>query len=907
MTRAHTEDLRQPEDLRLAQAARREAHWKRWGPYLAERQWGTVREDYSPDGDAWRYTTHETAPLRAYRWGEDGIGGISDNHQRLCFAMTLWNGKDPLLKERLFGLTGPEGNHGEDVKELYWYLDSSPTHSYMDFLYKYPLDAFPYQQLREENGKRSRAEPEFELQDTGVFQRGEYADVRIQYAKGGVDDVLIRITITNRSAHEALVHALPTLWFRNTWSWTEGDPDQPIGARPLLQAAQRLGGACHVGPLPDAQGERNAILATHPSLGRRWLHLQGAAPLLFTENESNGEKLGWWDKCEPPAYYKDAFHDALIGGNWDAVHPDQAGTKAAAWYQLALPAGASRVLHLRLSTEAFEQDGDPFGADFDRIFADRLAETDAFYAARQPPDISAEAARVMRQAFAGLLWTKQYYAYDVQTWLRGDPSQPAPPAERLTGRNAAWPNVYNDDILSMPDKWEYPWFAAWDTAFHCVALAPIDADYAKRQLRLLLREWYMHPNGQIPAYEWNFGDVNPPVHAWAAWRVYKIDQRASGVADITFLEKIFHKLLINFTWWVNRKDEAGNNVFEGGFMGLDNIGVFDRSATLPTGGRIEQSDATSWMAMYCLNMLAIAMELAVHNQAYEDVASKFFEHFMYIAHAMHTTQLWDVDDGFFYDVLALPDGRREPMRVRSMVGLIPLFAIETLSEDQLECLPRFRKRLQWFIANRPDLHATVAKMSELNPERRRLLSVVNEDQLKRILRVMLDETEFLSDYGVRSLSRSHAEDPYVLHCAGVRHEVRYEPAESQSAMFGGNSNWRGPIWFPVNFLLIESLQRFGYYYGDTLLIEFPTGSGEQATLTEIAAALSKRLERLFLPGADGKRPCNGGCAHFDDDPHFRDMVLFHEYFHGDTGAGLGASHQTGWTALVAKLLRQTPY
>ena len=882
---------RLPEHIRLDQAARREAHWRRWGPYLSERQWGTVREDYSENGNAWSYFPFDHAHLRAYRWGEDGIGGVSDNHQRLCFAMALWNGNDPILKERLFGLTGPEGNHGEDVKEAYYYLDSTPTHSYMRYLYKYPLDAFPYAGLKQESRQRGRLEPEYELIDTGAL--ANYVDVDIEYAKGSVDDLLVRVTLTNRGPKRAKLHALPTLWFRNTWSWHDPNEETPAGPRLELVSG---------GPGFEA------IAATHPTLGRRWLYVDTspAEPTwLLTENESNGERLGWWqrDSSAPRRHYKDAFHDYLVHGDTGAVNPAGVGTKAAALQVLDLEPGVPQILQLRLSDVAGLER--PFGLHFDRIMGDRKEEADDFYQLLTPPELTPDAGNVLRQSFAGLMWTKQYYYYDVKAWLHGDRAPP-PPAARLEGRNAQWTHLYNDDIVSMPDKWEYPWYAAWDLAFHCVAFAIVDPDFAKRQLRLMLREWYMHPNGQIPAYEWNFGDVNPPVHAWAAWRLYKIEQRTTGQGDLVFLEKIFHKLLINFTWWVNRKDADGKNIFQGGFLGLDNIGVFDRSATLPTGGHIEQSDATSWMGMYCLNLLAIAMELARHNPSYEDVASKFFEHFMYIAHAMNTTHLWDETDGFYYDVLNLPGGRREPMRVRSMVGLIPLFAVETLSEDALQALPRFRNRLHWFVKNRKDLHGTVDKIATISPDRRRLLSIVPEAKLRRVLKILLDEAEFLGDHGVRSLSRAHLASPYVLKVNGTAHEVRYDPAESTTGMFGGNSNWRGPIWFPMNYLIIESLQKLHYYYGDTLKVEFPSGSGRELNLGEIAAEISRRLERIFLQDHQGKRPVNAGREVEDHDPHFKNLVLFYEYFHGDTGAGLGASHQTGWTALVGKLLRQSP-
>src|SRR5256712_415786 len=753
------------ERRRLDEATRRTAHWRRWGTYLSERQWGTVREDYSPGGTAWEYFPHDHARSRAYRWGEDGLAGVSDNHQRLCFALALWNGRDPILKERLFGVTGNQGNHGEDVKEYYFYLDSTPTHSYMKYLYKYPQRAYPYAALLAENARRDRRRPEYELLDTGVFADNRYFDVVVEHAKATVDDLLIRVAVTNRGAETAEVHGLPTLWFRNTWA---GAPSAP---RP------------------------------------------------------------------------------------------------------------------------------------------RRREADEFYVTVVDAACSEDARAVARQAFAGMLWSKQFYHLDVKRWLTGDPGQPPPPRERLNGRNARWTHLYNADIVSMPDKWEYPWYAAWDLAFHTIALAPIDPDFAKSQLILFLREWYMHPNGQIPAYEWAFGDVNPPVHAWAALRVYRIERRLRGRGDRAFLERVFHKLLLNFTWWVNRKDAEGKNVFQGGFLGLDNIGVFDRSAPLPTGGHIEQSDGTSWMGMYCLSMLAIALELAKEDPAYEDVASKFFEHFVYIAHAMHDLggegiNLWDEGDGFYYDVLHT-DGDNSPLKVRSMVGLIPLFAVETLEPEIVEKLHGFKRRMQWFIDNHPEFreHVEVATKPGVGP--RRLLSIVSQAQLPRVLRFMLDEAEFLSPHGIRAVSRYHKDHPYVLDVNGMEHRVDYEPAESTSGLFGGNSNWRGPVWFPVNYLLIESLQKFHYFYGDTLKVECPTGSGVRLNLWQVAGELSRRLTRIFLRGKDGRRPVFGGTETLQRDPHWRDLVLFYEYFHGDNGAGVGASHQTGWTGLVAKLLQQS--
>jgi hypothetical protein len=871
------------EHERIEAARKRTAHWKRWGPYLSERQWGTVREDYSSHGTAWDFFPHDHARSRAYRGGEDGLAGISDNHQRLCFAVALWNGRDPILKERLFGLTGPEGNHGEDVKESYFYLDSTPTHSYMKYLYKYPQAAFPYAELVEENRRRGRNAPEFELIDTGVFDEDRYWDLQVEYAKADVDDLLVRLTVTNRGPEEATLHLLPTLWFRNTWSWDRGE------GKPRLAAA----------------GPDGVILAEHESLGARWLLCEGEPELLFTENESNAERL--WGVANRGPFVKDGINDRVVHGAQERVNPERAGTKAAAWYELTLGPGESSTVKLRLSEAP--PAADALGREFDALFALRMAEADQFYATVIPARLSADARTVMRQALAGLLWSKQFYHYYVRRWLEGDPAGPMPPPERRHGRNRDWAHLYNEDIISMPDKWEYPWYAAWDLAFHTIPLALVDPDFAKEQIALFLREWYMHPNGQLPAYEWALGDVNPPVHAWAAWRVYKIEKRVRGRADRQFLERVFHKLLLNFTWWVNRKDAEGMNVFQGGFLGLDNIGVFDRSAPLPTGGHIEQSDGTSWMGMYCLNMLAIALELARENPAYEDVASKFFEHFVYIAHAMHhrggeEINLWDEQDGFYYDVLHLPDGEHQPLKVRSMVGLIPLFAVETLEPDIVDRLPGFKRRMQWFIDHHPEFREHVQLLDVPGKGTRRLLSIVTRVQLPRVLRFMLDESEFLSPYGIRALSRYHMDHPYALHVNGMEHRVGYEPAESGSGLFGGNSNWRGPIWFPVNHLLVESLQKFHHFYSDGLKVACPTDSDRLMTLREIALDLERRLAGLFLRGADGRRPVFGATEKFQQDPHWRDLVPFHEYFHGDTGSGVGASHQTGWTGLVAKLLEQ---
>ncbi len=876
------------EEKRLAEAGSRKAHWKRWGPYLAERQWGTVREDYSPLGTAWDYLPHDHARSRVYRWGEDGLMGISDNHQRLCFALALWNEKDPILKERLFGLTGSQGNHGEDVKEYYFYLESTPTHSYTKALYKYPQAEFPYSRLVEENAKRSRQDPELELLDTGVFDDNRYFDVFVEYAKATTDDLLIRITVVNRGPDPVPLHLLPTLWFRNTWAWEHG------AERPKLSRGGPVDGAIFV-------------LVEHPGLERTYrLYCESEPELLFTENETNFHRLFGTENSH--MFVKDAFHDYLVRGRKGAVNPALEGTKAALHYRLQVGPGQSAVARLRLSDR--EPRGNPFGESFDRLFAQRQREADEFYATVIPAKLSDDAKSVMRQALAGMLWSKQWYHYDVRRWLEGDPTQPAPPVERKRGRNHDWTHLYNEDVISMPDKWEYPWYAAWDLAFHTIALALVDPDFAKEQLILLLREWYMHPNGQIPAYEWAFGDVNPPVHAWAAWRVYKIERRIRGTGDRLFLERIFHKLLLNFTWWVNRKDPEGKNVFQGGFLGLDNIGVFDRSAPLPTGGHVEQSDGTAWVGMFCLNMLAMALELARESPAYEDVASKFFEHFVYIAHAINNIagegiELWNKEDGFFYDVLHLPDGTACPLKVRSMVGLIPLFAVETLEPEVMSRLAKFSRRMMWFLKNRPDLQNHVVRQDAPEGGTRRLLSLVNGVRLASVLRYLLDDNEFLSPCGVRSLSRCHRDRPYVLTVNGHAHRVDYEPAESTTGLFGGNSNWRGPIWFPVNYLLIESLQKFDYFYGHRFQVEYPTGSGRLLTLWDVAAELSRRLTRIFLRGPDGRRPVYGSAEKFQADPHWRDLVLFYEYFHGDNGAGIGASHQTGWTGLVAKLLQQS--
>ena len=872
------------EEKRLKVSRERRAHWKRWGPYISERAWGTVREDYSEDGSAWEYFPHAHARSRAYRWSEDGLAGICDRRQTICFALALWNGRDSILKERLFGLTGNQGNHGEDVKEYYFYLDSTPTHSYMKYLYKYPHAAFPYEELVRENRRRGRDQHEYELLDTGVFNDNRYFDVFVEYAKADVEDILIRVTAINRGPEEARLDLLPTIWFRNTWSWGIDE------RKPRLNAEQ-------------AHGDALAVRIRHFDRPLLWLVCEGSPELLFTENETNFARV--FGVANSSDFVKDGINDYVVNGVSGAVNPRKIGTKASARYQTMVPAGGGVTIKLRL-THA-EPIADMLGPHFDQVFTTRINEADEFYRKLTQPGASADLCRVQRQAFAGMLWSKQYYHYDVGRWLRGDPSSHKPPKTRKEGRNRQWTHLYNQDVISMPDKWEYPWYAAWDLAFHCIPLALVDPEFAKEQLILLLREWYMHPNGQLPAYEWNFGDVNPPVHAWAAWRVYKIEQKHFGTSDRKFLERVFHKLMLNFTWWVNRKDAEGNNVFEGGFLGLDNIGVFDRSAELPTGGRLEQSDGTSWMGMFCLNMMIIALELAKENSAYEDVASKFLEHFVYISRAMNNIagrgiELWDKRDGFYYDVLHLPDGSGFPMRVRSMVGLIPLFAVESLESEVVDMLPGFKRRMQWFVDNLPELGEYIAVSADVNV--RRFLSLVNKKRLVRVLERMLDETEFLSPYGIRSLSRVYQGAPYTIVVNGVEHRVDYEPGESQTSLFGGNSNWRGPIWFPVNFLIIESLQKFHHFLGEDFLVECPTGSGTMMNLWDVGQELSRRLIHIFLRDAKGIRPVYEPTSRFQKDEHWRDLILFYEYFHGDTGLGLGANHQTGWTGLVAKLISQ---
>ncbi|MFB6285834.1 MAG: glucosidase [Candidatus Bipolaricaulia bacterium] len=877
------------EHERLRQYRDRESNWKHWGPYLSERAWGTVREDYSPHGTAWDHFPHDHARSRTYRWNEDGLLGISDRHQYLCFAPAFWNGQDPILKERLFGLSGEEGNHGEDVKEGYFYLDNTPTHSYMQALYKYPQAQFPYEELVAENGRRSAAEEEYELIDTGIFDENRYFDVWVTYAKADQDDLLIELQVTNRGPDEAPLWVLPTLWFRNTWSW--GYPDGPMGdvpERPIMQAT-------------GADSDRAAIEAVHPALGTYRLWADGADGLVFTENDTNQERL--FGTSNPTPYVKDAFHRYLIDGDPDAVNPARAGTKAAALTRWSLEPGETRTLRLRLSNV---EHASPFG-DVDDTLAQRRTEADAFYDALQPNGLSDDDRNIQRQAYAGMLWSKQLYYYDVEQWLTGDPGQPDPPPERRHGRNAEWTHLTNFDVISMPDKWEYPWYAAWDLAFHCIPLARLDPDFAKRQLELVTREWYMHPNGQLPAYEWAFDDVNPPVHPWAAWHVYRIDAELNGTPDRAFLEGVFHKLLLNFTWWVNRKDADGRNVFQGGFLGLDNISLFDRSAELPAGGHLDQSDGTAWMGFFSLEMMKIALELAKAEPVYQDAATKFFEHFLRIADAMTNCggrghALWDETDGFFYDALHLPDDSIRSLPVRSLVGLIPLVATEAIEPATLEALPTFRRRMEWFIEHRPHLTGNMARIDGPGEGERVLFSFLTPERLQRLLGYLLDPSEFLSPYGVRSLSKAHEAEPVEMTVDGETFRIDYQPAESRSGLFGGNSNWRGPVWFPINYLLIEALREFARYYGERIQVECPTGSGRWLNLDHVADELSERLVSLFRRDDVGRRPVDGARS-IQWDPHWRELIPFHEYFHGDHGAGLGASHQTGWTGVVAELLQ----
>lgn len=861
-------------------------HWKRWGPYLSERAWGTVREDYSANGTAWQYFPHDHARSRAYRWNEDGLAGISDESQYLCFSLALWNGNDAILKERMFGLTGLQGNHGEDVKEYYFYLDSTPTHSYMKLLYKYPQAAFPYGDLVTENERRGFNDWEYELLDTGIFNEDRYFDVFVEYAKADTDDILARITVANRGDLSAPITVLPQLWFRNTWSWGyESGPMYDVPTKPQMAAV--------------ADG---SITVGHPHLNML-CYMRDADQLIFTENDTNAERLYGQPNATP--YVKDGFHRYIVNGDDGAVNPARTGTKAAGVYQREVGAGEKIVIEVRLSQTPND---DPFD-DFAEIFEVRRQEADAFYAALHPDDLSDEERDVQRQALAGMLWSKQLYYYDVEQWLDGDPIG-EPPASRMVGRNSDWRHLNNFDIISMPDKWEYPWYAVWDSAFHTLPLARVDLDFAKEQLLLFTREWYMHPNGQLPAYEWALGDVNPPVHAWAAYRVYQIEAEMTGEADTTFLKRIFHKMLLNFTWWVNRKDADGNNIFQGGFLGLDNISIFDRSASLPTGGSINQSDGTAWMGFFSLTMMNIAIELSKDDSSYQDMAIKFYEHFLAIAVAMSGFQrdglgLWDEADGFFYDTLHLPDGTNIPLKVRSLVGLLPLIAVETVGHQTLEEMPDFARSIQWIKRHRPQFTENLASADRQDVEGSdHLFAIPIKERLISVLRYMLDENEFLSDYGIRSVSKFHETNPYSLQVGSERFGIRYWPAESKSGLFGGNSNWRGPIWFPINYLLIEALRKYHRYYGDDLKVECPTGSGQMMTLAAVADELSHRLARIFLPDADGRRPAYGGIEKFQTDPHWRDYLLFNEYFHGDNGAGLGASHQTGWTGLVAELLQE---
>ncbi len=879
------------ENARLEEDARREKNWKRWGPYLSERQWGTVREDYSSDGESWTDFPHEQARSRAYRWGEDGLLGFTDRRCRLCFGLGLWNGKDPILKERLFGLTGPEGNHGEDVKELYYYLDATPTYSYAKALYKYPQAAFPYEALVEENRRRDKGSPEYEILDTGVFDEDRYFDVFAEYAKASPNDLLIRVTVHNRGPEAAPIHVLPNLWFRNTWSW--GRTTDGYWPKPTIEAQ-----------------EAGLRLEHDSSLGAFRFFAQREAAPLFTNNETNAARIYGSANTENAASaensedaVKDAFHDFVIHGDAGALAKGGHGTKAAYHYELTIPAGGAETLCFRLVTED-EAQAAPF-ADFEDVFARRIEEADAFYEDRLAEKLDAEERAVARQAYGGLLWTNQVFHYVVRDWLEGDPNAPTPPAERWTGRNAEWRHLFNLDVISMPDKWEYPWYAAWDLAFHMIPYAHLDPQFAKDQLLLFLREWYMHPNGQIPAYEFALGDVNPPVHAWAVWRVYR---RASvrGDRDVEWLKRCFQKLLLNYGWWVNRKDADGNNLFSGGFLGLDNIGVFDRSKDLPMGGTLEQADGTAWMAFFCGTMLSISIELAQHDSSYEDMASRFFEHFVEIVDALNHLGgdgLWNEEDGFYYDHLHA-GGEVLPLRTRSLVGLAPLFAVHILEQDQIDNLPAFKARMEWFLRNRDDLAKTISYMQASPKHGHRLLAVPTRERLERVLAYMLDESEFLSDYGIRSLSRAHADPPYEFWADGERHTVGYTPAESDTYMFGGNSNWRGPIWFPLNFLLVEALERYAFFYGDDLQVELPTGSGNYVTLDVAAAEIASRLSRLFVPDEGGRRACHGDDERYAGDPSWKDLILFYEYFDGDTGRGCGASHQTGWTALVASCLEK---
>ncbi|MCP3974268.1 MAG: glucosidase [bacterium] len=873
-----------PEHLRLAADA---ADWDQWGPFLSERAWGTVREDYSADGDAWGYFPHDVAPARVFRWNEDGLAGMCDANQYMCFALAMWNGQDPILKERLFGLDNHEGNHGEDVKEAYWYLDATPSHSYFAMRYRYPQARFPYDELREESARRSGHDPEYELVDTGIFDYGRFFDVDVEYAKAGTDDIVIRITATNRGPEAARLDLLPTLWFRNTWAW--GYPEGPmddVPERPRIDLAHLADGWI-------------TAKAQHSRLGTYHWYAAEARDLWVTNNETNSGLL--FGDADTPRYTKDAFHRRLINNEAAAVNPNRTGTKAAAWYRLELASGESSTITLRLSATSLE---DPF-ADVAQIVATRRLESDAFYDTVHPANASPQERQVQRAALAGMIWGKQVYSYDVEQWLDGDPAGPVPPAERLKARNSQWRHFNAHDVLSMPDPWEYPWFAAWDTAFHCLPFGLIDPSFAKDNLRLMTREWYMHPNGQPPAYEWEFGNVNPPVFGWAARRVFELDRRwRGGETDDVFLEAMFHKLLLTFTWWVNRKDEGGNNVFQGGFLGLDNIGLFDRSKEVPGGGHIDQSDGTAWMAFATLGMLRLALELALIRPAYQDIATKFYEHFLAIAKAMNASDhsLWDEEDGFFYDVVHLPDGRVVPLKVRSLVGLISLLGVEVIEPELLASNPQFRSRMKWFSRHRPHLADKIASVERHGVGERVLMSILDEHKLRSVLGYLLDSGEFLSPFGIRSLSKYHQDHPFAVSIADMDFTISYEPGESATPMFGGNSNWRGPIWFPLNYLIIEALREYHSYYGDEFTVELPTGSGNEVTLRQVADELARRLVSLFVPDKSGRRPFNGDRQRLQDDPQWRDLILFHEYFNADTGEGLGASHQTGWTGLVATLI-----
>ena len=874
-----------PEQIRLQDTREKNIPWKKWGPYLSERQWGTVREDYSETGNAWDYFSHDQARSRAYRWGEDGIAGFSDDKQRLCFALAFWNGNDPILKERLFGLTNSEGNHGEDVKEYYFYLDSTPTHSYMKYLYKYPHAAYPYESLIHINAQRTRHEMEYELIDTGVFDQDRYFDCFVEYAKESTEDILIRITIYNRGPEPAALHVLPTIWFRNTWAW------QKKLTRPVLKQGKQKPGL-------------SSIIASHPELGERSLFCEGDPSLLFTQNETNTERI--WGVPNTLPYVKDGINHFVVNDRKDAVNPERTGTKAAAHYLLTIRGGEKATIRLRL-TESAEA---PFGKKFDQQFKVRLQEADQFYESLTPTSLNADERNMMRQGFAGMLWSKQYYYFDLDRWLEEHEAHPLIGMKRPNTRNKNWFHMITDDVISMPDKWEYPWFAAWDLAFHTVTLAAVDLDFAKDQLDLMLRELYLHPSGQIPAYEWNFGDVNPPVHAWATLFVYNTEKQLRGKGDQQFLKQAFQKMLVNFTWWVNRKDPGGRNVFEGGFLGLDNIGVFDRSSPLPTGGFLEQADGTAWMVFYSQNMLEIALELSQYDPIYEDMALKFVEHFLWIASAMdrigeHQDEMWDEVDGFFYDLLRFPDGSAVRLKVRSLIGILPLCAVSVFQSEHDS--PKLVERIRKFLNHHPELLANIHSPSETGVEGRRMLSILNEKNLRRVLSKLLDPDEFLSPFGIRSISRYHENNPYLLNIHGEEYRVDYLPAESNTGMFGGNSNWRGPIWFPINALIFRALVLLYSYYGDRFTVECPTGSGNQMNLYEVSRELVRRLSSIFLRGEDGRRPVYGGTSIFQNDPHWRDYILFYEYFHADNGAGLGASHQTGWTGLAARLVQYHGY